>query len=173
MSNPNSAIDGLEVARRQFVAAINGAPTKALVYLSPGDDYALGGLVTHVNAVLRRYGRVLDAIVADPAAELNARSIDEEMGRDNVRSKEGLTAADRVEAMARLATLHGRVVAALSTINAQDWHHKTPVRYGGGAPYMTSAGDITEWLRGHYLEHVPHVEELLERWRAASQSTSR
>jgi Protein of unknown function (DUF664) len=172
LSNHNSALDGLEAARKQFVAAIDGAPTEALAYLSPGDDYALGGLVTHVNAVLRRYGRVLDAIVADPAAELNARSIDEEMGRDNARSKEGLTAGDRVGAMATLAALHDHVVAALSAINARDWNRKTPVRYGGGEPYMTSAGDITEWLWGHYLEHVPHVEELLQHWRAASQTTS-
>jgi hypothetical protein len=169
----NSALDSFEQARRQFVEAIEGAPTEALVYRSPGDDYALGGLVTHVNGVLRRYGRVLDAIAADPGAELDARSIDEDMEEANARSKEGLTAGERAQAMATLATLHGHVAAVLSTVSAEAWNRKTPVRYGGGEQYLTSAADITEWLSGHYLEHVPHVADLLRRWRAATQAKSR
>lgn len=171
MTHPNPALDGFEDARQQFVEAIDNAPTEALAYLSPGDDYALGGLVTHVNGVLRRYGRVLDAILADPATELNAKSIDEGMMRDNARSREGLTAAERVDAMATLAALHAHVALALSTISADDWNRKTPVRFGGDEPYLTSAADITEWLRGHYLEHVPHVEELLQLWSAAGRAT--
>ena len=173
MANPKPALDGFEDARAQFVEAIDGAPTEALAFLSPGDDYALGGLVTHVNGILRRYGRVLDAILADPAGELNAKSIDEVMAKANARSKEGLSAEERVEAMATLAQLHGHVVGALSSIDAQDWNRKTPVRFGGGEPYPTSAADIIEWLRGHYLEHIPHVGELLQLWSAAGKPTPR
>jgi hypothetical protein len=172
MSNGNAALDGFEDARRQFVEAIAAAPAEAMAYLSPGDDYALGGLVTHVNGILRRYGRVLDAILANPTAELNAKSIDEDMERDNARSKEGLSAGERVEAMATLAALHGHVVAGLSTVSTEDWNRTTPVRFRGGEPYPTSAADVTEWLRGHYLEHVPHVAELLQRWSAAGQPTA-
>jgi hypothetical protein len=172
MTNSNSALKGFEDAREQFVEAMDSAPTESLTYLSTGDDYALGGLVTHVNGVLRRYGRVLDAILLDPEAELNAKSIDEDMEKANARSKEGLTAEERLEAMATLAALHGHVVAALSVINAEDWNRTTPVRFGGGEPYPTSAADITEWLRGHYIEHVPHVGELLQHWSAAREPSA-
>ena len=109
----------------------------------------------------------------DPAGELNAKSIDEVMAKANARSKEGLSAEERVEAMATLAQLHGHVVGALSSIDAQDWNRKTPVRFGGGEPYPTSAADIIEWLRGHYLEHIPHVGELLQLWSAAGKPTPR
>lgn len=169
MTRPDSALSGLEDARKQFVEAIDGVPTEALTYLSPGDDYALGGLVTHVNGVLRRYGRVLDGILADPAAELDARSIDEDMAIDNARSKQGLTAANRDESMAALAALHDHVTRALSTLSPKNWDRKTSVRYGDGELFPTSAMDITRWLTGHYLEHVPHVEELLLLWRAPSR----
>jgi hypothetical protein len=172
MTNPNIALKGFEDAREQFVGAMDRAPTESLTYLSPGDDYALGGLVTHVNGVLRRYGRVLNAILLDPEAELNAKSIDEDMEKANARSKEGLTAEERLEAMATLATLHGHVVTALSVISAEDWNRTTLVRFGGGEPYPTSAADITEWLRGHYIEHVPHVAELLQHWSAAGEPSA-
>lgn len=166
MTGPDAALTGFEVARKQFVEAIDGAPTEALTFLSPGDDYALGGLVTHVNGILRRYGRVLDAILADPAAELDARSIDQDMVEDNARSKQGLTATNRDDAMAALAALHHHVATALSTLSPEEWDRKTLVRYGRGEPFPTSASDITGWLTGHYLEHVPHVEEMLQLWRA-------
>lgn len=170
MTTPESEIADFEDARRQFVDAINSAPTEALTYLSPGDDYALGGLVTHCNAILRRYGRVLDAILADPTAELDARSIDHDKNTENARSIDGLNAADRDSAMATLAELHEHVVAGLTTLSADDWDRKTPVIFGGsgGEPYPTSAGEIKGWLAGHYIEHVPHVAELLEGWRAST-----
>jgi hypothetical protein len=173
MTRPDSALSGLEDARKKFVEAIDGVPTEALTYLSPGDDYALGGLVTHINGVLRRYGRVLDGILADPAAELDAKSIDEDMAKDNARSKQGLTAANRDEAMATLAALHDHVTRALSTLSPEDLDRKTSVRYGDGETFPTSATDIRRWLMGHYMEHVPHVEELLRLWRGAKQATSR
>jgi hypothetical protein len=170
MTTPASELAEFEDARKQFVDAMNRAPSEALTYLSPGDDYALGGLVTHVNAILRRYGRVLDAILADPTGELDAQSIDHDADTENARSIEGLTGADRDPAMATLAELHAHVVAGLSTVSAQDWDRKTPVIFGGsgGRRYPTSAADIKKWLTDHYLEHVPHVAELLEGWRAAS-----
>src|ERR1700730_1853048 len=116
MTTPQSELADFEDARRQFVDAINGCPTESLTYLSPGDDYALGGLVTHVNAILRRYGRVLDAIMADPGGELDARSIDHDKNTENARSIDGLTAADRDAAMTTLAALHGHVAAGLATV---------------------------------------------------------
>jgi hypothetical protein len=168
MTTPESELASFEDARRQFVDAMNGVPTEALGYLAPGDDYSLGGLVTHCNAILRRYGRVLDAILADPAGELDARPIDHDKDTENARSIERLSGADRDAAMATLAELHANVVAGLATVTAADWDRKTPVIFGGsgGRPFPTGAADIKTWLADHYLEHVPHVAELMDGWRA-------
>jgi hypothetical protein len=168
MSTAEAELANFEDARTQFVDAINTVPTEALTYLSPGDDYALGGLVTHVNAVLRRYGRVLDAILADPTADLDARAIDMDFGAENARALEGLTSADRDAAMATLAKLHDHAAGQLATVAAA-WDRKTSVIFAGsgGRPYATSPADVHGWLTDHYLEHVPHVAELLAGWRAA------
>jgi DinB superfamily len=168
MSTVESELADFEAARSRFVDAMSGVPVEALTYLSPGDDYTLGGLVTHVNAILRRYGRVLDAILADPSAELDAQSIDADKDSDNARSIEGLTGADRDAAMRALSELHGHVALGLSAVGEDDWGRKTPVIFGasGGHSYPTGAADITAWLTGHYNEHVPHVAELLAGWRA-------
>jgi hypothetical protein len=49
-----------------------------------------------------------------------------------------------------------------------DFERKAPVRYEAGAePYPTSAADVAGWLTGHYQEHVPHIQQLLEDWRAS------
>jgi hypothetical protein len=158
---------GLEDARRQFVDAIDAVPTEALTFLAAGDDYALGGLVTHVNAVLRRYGRVLDAVVADRTSVFDSVPVEADMAIENARSTDGLTAADRGAAMATLANLHAKVTATLAGIDDAEWGLKTPVLYGGSdEPYPTGAAEITGWLTGHYLEHVPHVAELFAAWTA-------
>ena len=170
MTTTKSELADFENARKQFVEAMNGVPTEALTYPSPGDDYALGGLVTHVNAILRRYGRVLDAILADPTTELDAQPIDADKDVENARSIEGPTGATHDAAMATLAELHQHVATGLATVGEADWNRKTPVVFGGsgGRPYPTGAADIKTWLTDHYFEHVPHVAELLQGWRAAT-----
>lgn len=173
MTTPQSDLVNFEAARKRFVDAMNGVPAEALTYLSPSDDYSLGGLVTHVNAILRRYGRVLDGILANPAAEFDAQSIDQEKDTENARSGEGLTGAERDLAMATLTQLHEHVATKLATLAGDDWERKTPVVFGGseGHAYPTGAAEITAWLTGHYEEHVPHVAELLNGWRSGVQST--
>ena len=168
MTTPETELADFDGARQRFVDAMNGVPDEALTYLSPGDDYSLGGLVTHINAILRRYGRVLDAILADPAAEVDARSIDDDKDTENARSVEGLTGAERDAAMATLARLHDHLATQLATVGEDDWGRKTPVIFGGsgGNAYPTGAADVKAWLTGHYDEHVPHVAELLDGWRS-------
>ena len=172
MTERADQLAGFEDSRRQFVEAIDGVPPEALTYLAPGDDYALGGLVTHVNAILRRYALVLDAIVAEPAAVLDAAPFEQEAEEENVRSTDGLMPADRAAAMATLAERHQHVAGTLATIGPLEWDRKSPVRFGGAVePYPTGAGEIADWLTGHYLEHVPHVAELLRGWSAATATT--
>ncbi|HEV1997073.1 MAG TPA: DinB family protein [Candidatus Dormibacteraeota bacterium] len=175
MTTPESELVDFQAAYQRFVDAMNGVPTEALTYLFPSDDYSLGGLVTHVNAILRRYGRVLDAILADPTGEIDAQSIDRDKDGENARSVEGLTAPERDAAMTTMAKLHDHVAARLATLSEEDWGRKTPVIFGGseGQAYPTGAGEIKAWLTGHYDEHVPHVAELLQGWRSGVQPTIR
>ena len=65
MTTPDrdTALNEFESARAAFVDAYAGVPDEALAFLKPGEDYALGGLVTHVIAVLEHYRFVLSAIV--------------------------------------------------------------------------------------------------------------
>lgn len=168
MTEPGPVMAALEDSRRQFVDAIDAVPADALRFLRPGDDYSMGGLVTHVNGVLRRYGAVLTAILADGGAEFNAAEVDAAMEVENERSRLGIEPADRAAAMATLAALHDHVVNALTSIDVETLDRKTPVRYGGGDPYPTSAANISGWLTDHYLEHVPHVSELLDAWQRDS-----
>ena len=158
----------LEDSRRQFVDAMDAVPAGALGFLRPGDDYSLGGLVIHVNGVLRRYGAVLDAILDDASTEFNAATVDAAMEVENERSREGVDPADRAELMTTLTELHGHVMARLEGLDDEALDRKTPVRYGGEDPYPTSAADIAGWLTGHYAEHIPHVSELVGAWRSAS-----
>src|SRR2546421_12924083 len=59
----DAALAELEAARVSFVGAYDGNPGEALSFLKPGDDYALGGLVTHAVAVLEHYRLVLSALL--------------------------------------------------------------------------------------------------------------
>src|SRR5256885_11321249 len=59
-----AALAEFDAALRSFVDELASAPAGSLGYLKPGDDYALGGLVFHVNAVLEHYLGAIDALVA-------------------------------------------------------------------------------------------------------------
>ena len=64
------ALADLAAARSEWESAFAMVPDDALGYLKPGDDYALGGLLVHVNWVLTHYGRVLDRIIATRFAQV-------------------------------------------------------------------------------------------------------
>src|SRR3979411_1955686 len=59
----DTALEEFEAARAAFVDACAGVPDEALTFLKPGEDYALGGLVTHVVAVLEHYHLLLSAVL--------------------------------------------------------------------------------------------------------------
>src|ERR1700716_2014966 len=73
-----AALQEFDEGRDAFREKLEGVPEPALSYLKPGDDYALGGLVYHVNGVLERYLEVLQGVMAgsdqvvlaDPTASL-------------------------------------------------------------------------------------------------------
>src|SRR5258708_39861376 len=59
----DTAMKEFEAARAAFLDAYAGVPDEALAFLKPGEDYALGGLVTHVVAIIEHYQLVLSAVL--------------------------------------------------------------------------------------------------------------
>ena len=159
------ALADFDDAGRAFKDVIQRAPAESLSYLKPGDDYALGGLVYHVNAVLEHYLGALDALAASAfqATECNDRpGLFEEA---NARAKAGLQASERAGVLATTERLHSDVRNRFSAFAADDIDRKGPVRFEPGAePYPTSPADVLGWLTDHYREHVPHAQQLLESW---------
>ena len=86
----------------------------------------------------------------------------------NARAKEGLPPEQRAGALAEVQRLHDVAVASMESVDEADWHRKAPVHYGPGTdPFPSSPSDIAGWLIDHYLEHVPHVNQLLADWRTS------
>ncbi len=167
--NREAALSDLDAARAEWEAAFAQVPDAALAYLKPGDDYALGGLQVHVNWVLVHYGRVLDAIRADPHQALQPLDKSGESEDANRRAKVGLTAAERKPSLEEMSGLYRFVTEAAAGLSEADWQQKTPVVYGEGQdPYPTSPDDVVGWLRDHYREHVQQCPELIASWRAMS-----
>ena len=161
-----AALLDFDVAREEWEAAFAQVPDAALAYLKPGDDYALGGLQVHVNWVLVHYGRVLDALKADPHHAVEPLDGPDESVQANHRAKAGLSAPERKPALEEMAGLHRFVKEAASGLSAEAWSQKTPVVYGAGQdPYPTSPDDVLGWLRDHYREHVQQCPELIALWR--------
>jgi len=157
-----------EDARVAFTEAIAAVPDEALGYLKPGDDYALGGLVFHVNAVLEHYRVVLDTLLEADFGEVTPVDPPGLFETANARAKEGLPPEQRAGALAEVKRLHDVAVASMESVDEADWHRKAPVHYGPGTdPFPSSPSDVAGWLIDHYLEHVPHARQLLADWQAA------
>lgn len=163
-----AALAGFGEARARFERQLRAAPEDSLRYRRPGDDYALGGLVHHVAAVLEHYLGVLDAMVRSDFAETEAADRPGLFQEANARAKAGVTPAELTASLREVERLHAGVVARLEAIGDDDYEREVPVTYRpGDDPYPTSAADVVGWLAGHYEEHVPHIEQLLASWRAA------
>src|SRR3989442_14777605 len=93
-------------ARDAFTEAIAAVPDEALGYLKPGDDYALGGLVFHVNAVLEHYRVVLDTLLEADFGEVTPADPPGLFETANARAKEGLPPEQRAGALAEGKRLH-------------------------------------------------------------------
>ena len=161
-------LKSFEEARVAFTDAIASAPEEALGYLKPGDDYALGGLVFHVNAVLEHYCVVLGALLEAGFGAVSPADPPGLFETANARAKEGLPPEQRAGALDEVKRQHDAMASSLGAVPDADWNRKAAVRYQPGSdPFPTSPADIAGWVTDHYLEHVPHVSQLLADWRAA------
>ena len=154
-----AALAGFEAARVEWEAAFVRVPDAALTYLKPGDDYALGGLLVHVNWVLDRYLHVLEG---KPVVDFSPVSSD--AGR-------GLTPAGRQRSLQEMDRLHDAVRRLVAGLDEAEWRRQTPVVYGPGEdPYATSPEDLLTWLTEHYREHVAQCGDLVGEWSATRRS---
>jgi hypothetical protein len=164
----NASLAEFAAARDQFVEAVKAVPDEALGYLKPGDDYALGGLVIHVNAWLVHYNRALDEVIAAGFEHVDFADPAGYWQEANARAKEGLTPPERGNALAAMTAAHTELADKITSLSAEDFERKGPVVYkAGDEPYPTSSADILGWMKDHYMEHVPHAKELLESWRGS------
>jgi len=162
-----AALADLAAARSEWEAAFAMVPDEALGYLKPGDDYALGGLLVHVNWVLTHYGRVLEGLIAARFGELGPQDASGEAEAAGQKAKVGLEAGQRAKTLAEMGRLHAAVVLAVTRQPEGDWLRKAAVVYGEGQdPYPTSPEDVIGWLREHYREHVEQSADLVAEWRA-------
>jgi hypothetical protein len=161
----DSALKDFEDARAAFVGAYDGVPDEALAFVKPGEDYALGGLVTHAVAVLEHYRFVLSAILDAGFGEVRPEAPPgfwEQQGR---RAHAGLRPEDRAAAFGELDRQHGAFVATVASLPREDWDRKAAVWFPSAAEALpTSPRDIWGWLNDHYLEHVRQVEDLHREW---------
>jgi hypothetical protein len=155
-------------ARDGFVAGLAAAPDAALGYLKRGDDYTLGGLVPHVNAVLERYLRLLDAMLASGLQAMTAADDRERFDAANAGAADTLDRAQLDAGLALTEQLHADVHRRIGELAPGDLGRSAPIRFpGGGEPYLTSPADVLGWLTGHYEEHTTHITELLAEWRSS------
>src|SRR2546421_10071736 len=107
----DAALERFDAAASAFQRALTEAPEDSLGYLPPGDDYALGGLVFHVNAVLRHYLGTIEAMLASGLGETSAPDSSGSFEEAAVRARAGLPSGERDAALADTAALHPDVRA--------------------------------------------------------------
>jgi hypothetical protein len=166
-----AALRDFDAGRDAFQGALERAPEGALAYLKPGDDYALGGLVYHVNFVLENYLNVLRAVLGADSGDVRLpepRAAHEEANR---RARIGLQPGELSPLLERMNELHSQVRSEAGAVSDADWGRQVTVHLGDTEPYPASPADVMGWLIGHYDEHIPQIEQLLNEWQAGARRT--
>lgn len=164
----NAATAELDAARDAFVAAYEDVPDPALAWLRPGDDYAIGGLVTLLQSSADAYTatlqRLLDAGYRDTQGPADDPA---ELDRVLEKARAGIPAGDRTAAFAALARSHDRLARLARGVPELAFDRLVGVTYPGDeAPSPTSVRLIVERMATHYREYGPRVRDLLAAWKA-------
>jgi DinB superfamily len=163
------ALRDFDAGRQALQGALERVPEGALAYLKPGDDYALGGLVYHVNFVLENYLNLLRAVLSAESGDLRLpepRAAHEEANR---KAKIGLQPGELHPLLERMDDLHSQVRAVAGPVPDAEWDREVTVHVGDTAPYQASPAAVMGWLIGHYDEHIPQTRQLQEEWEASSR----
>lgn len=172
-SDRTAALAAFDAARDRFLVAFATVPGEALSYLPPGDDYAIGALLLHLQDSMRHYLAVLDLVQAAEFGPLDLTQTAEVADSAERHAKTVAarpTPADRPRLLAELTALHEIVRQRALGLDAATFARQAPVVYSPGGPaYPTGCGDVLGWLADHYDEHTAQVGQLLASWRAVPQ----
>ena len=160
-----AALEQFDEGRKAFRAEMERVPEAALDYLKPGDDYALGGLVFHVNAVLERYIDVIQGVMAGPEEVVLADPAPM-FARAHAKARAGARPEELRSALETMDNLHRQFRSMAASVAPGDWERQSSVQEGTNAPYQASAADVVGWVSGHYQEHIPQVRELVGDWQS-------
>ena len=162
-------------ARDDFEIAYSKVPEEALDYKPEGDFYAIADIVPHVTGSILRYSRQLDLMKEIEYKELrlvvDARGQEAELIERHRQTRLDVNkrAGQRKTALDEMEAAHDELAAKLRALAHEDYVRLAPVYYPGSAEvYPTRPADVTRWLADHYREHIPHLAELLERWKVES-----
>jgi hypothetical protein len=166
-----AAVRDFDAGRQAFQQALERAPEAALAYLKPGDDYALGGLVFHVNFVLQNYLNVLEGVLGSGSGEVRLADTGAAYEEAHTKARAGLQPGELRPVLERMNALHSRVKAVAGSVPDAVWERQATVHVGDTQPYAASPADVMGWLIGHYDEHIPQAGQLLEEWEARSRTS--
>jgi DinB superfamily len=167
-SRSEAVLRDFDEARQSFQHTLERVPEGALTYLKAGDDYALGGLVFHVNVVLENYLQVMQGVMASGGKEVRLPDPAAAFDEAHARARAGVRPGELGPALDRTASLHSQVRTLAASVAPSEWERQATVWVGANEPYPASPADVLGWLTDHYREHVPHAEELLREWKAPS-----
>ena len=164
----SAGVADLDAARDEFVGAYEDVPDPALAWLKPGDDYALGGIVIHVQNSADEYTATLQRLVDAGFRDTDYPPEDPaKLERVLARARAGIGMGERATGFMDLARSHDRLARLARGVPEFAFDRLVAVTYpSADAPYPTSARLIVEWMAAHYREHVPQVRDLLAAWRA-------
>jgi len=167
MSDPREAqretdLHDFFVARGEFASAFAAVPDSALAYKGASDEYALSGIVVHLNATIDHYRRVVEGLIDREFKPFAIQPQDPGVEAAHAkRAQSGFAAGERDEAFALLEAAHDDFAKSILTVQPQDYARKVSIIYKtGDAAHDTSPADIVGWLTDHYREHVPSVQKM-------------
>jgi hypothetical protein len=141
-------------------------------YVPDGDEYALGGLLLHLQHPLRDYTSQLRRMIRADFAQIDlsadpARTATQEQRHEKLVSWRP-TGTDRAGLLSGLKSAHQDAREQLAAVDEETFTRSAPVIYSAGTdPYPTSARNIIGWLIDHYQEHIVQVQEMLKNWPGA------
>ena len=166
------ALAKLDDAHAAIEDAFAAMPDPALVWLKPGDDYAIGGVALHLIASLDGYIDTLSALDAAGYGDTEGPGEDEAVVEAQLaRMRRGIPAPERAASFAEMKTKHERFAALARKPSDAQFDALIGVTYPGDeVPYTTSVALVVQWMTDHYAEHVPHVQALHSEWKMTADA---
>jgi hypothetical protein len=169
VSTKDAAIAALRDSRKAIDDAFAPMPDGALAYLRPGDDYAIGGIVIHLIGSLDGYIATLEALGKAGYRDTEGPAEDESVVEAQLaHARLGLAPAERKATFAEMAAKQEQLGRLAAKANDDEFPRLVGVSYPGDeVPYPTSVALVLQWMTEHFLEHVPHAQELFAEWQTA------